>query len=412
MDLHFLTDLTQAVVEACRVPPDRTSEGIPPNVTGGTLLQPSGRCSYPAFWLRDHALSVASGCISLEEQRHAILLAARTQQARDWHTPSGSFVPKGSIADHISFSGEAVFFPGTLDAQMQSSAWGTLPSADDHFLLIEMVWEYCNRSADRSILSEVVAGEPLIERLELAFSVPKVSVENGLVRCTEEERAASFGFCDAVVHTGELLFASLLRRRGAILLAELTGNEAYSTIAARIEATLPDTFAHAGGLLRACTGVSQQPDVFGSAYAVYTGAVKGALRERICERLCDAYRTGTLAYRGAVRSVLTSDDFSTETAWERTVGPLPLNEYQNGAYWMPTVGWVCFAMAQVDELAARRLAEEYVSELKATNFRTDAASGAPYECLHPERNYRQTPVCITAVTLPLTAFRRLGWGAA
>ena len=409
MQTNFLTDLTRDVVEASRVRSGQSVGGAAPNTTGATLLQPSGRCAYPAFWLRDHALSVASGFITFEEQRHALLLAAQTQQAEDWRTPAGSFVPKGAIADHVTFGGEAVFFPGTLDAKVQSSAWGTLPSLDDHFLFVDMAWEYCQQTGERGILSEVIAGSTLLERLELAFAVPRSRLGTELVWCDEIDRGTSFGFLDAVVHTGELLFASVLRQQAARQLAELTGNPKYSAIAKAIGRSLPEVLAHSGGLLRASTGLSGQPDVFGSAYAVYSGAVEGKARAAICSRLADAYQAGTLALRGSVRNVLTTDDFSAQSAWERTVGPIPLNEYQNGAYWSPPTGWVCFAIAQENEPLAKKLADEYLAELREGDFRKGADCGSPWECVHPQGNYRQTAVCVTGVTVPLAAFRRLGW---
>ncbi len=55
---------------------------------------------------------MASGLISLDDQRHAMLLCARTQKAEDWTTPSGSMVSRGAIADHITLAGEPIIFPG------------------------------------------------------------------------------------------------------------------------------------------------------------------------------------------------------------------------------------------------------------------------------------------------------------
>ncbi len=404
--MEFLVGLARDVVAAARVQPSAA------NTTGGPLLQPSGRCAYPAFWLRDHALSVASGLITLEEQRHAILLAARTQQAEDWLTPSGSTVLRGSIADHINFDGSAVFFPGTLDATVQSSAWGNRPAIDDHFLLVEMVWEYCRQSGSRSILTEPVAGLTLVERITWAFTVPPVRPDSQLVWCDESARGANFGFLDAVIQTGDLLFASVLRHRAALQLVELTGSVVYAAIAQAIASAIPTVFVHPGGLLRASTGLSSQPDVFGSAYAVYVDVVAGTTRQRICRALADAYRAGTLARRGGVRNVLTTDDHRADSAWERTVGPMPFNQYQNGAYWLPPVGWVCAAIAEVDAPLARHLADDYLAELRATDFRRGPGCDGPYECIHPDGDHRHTPVCMPSVTLPLAAFRRLGWLAA
>jgi len=353
-------------------------------------------------------MSLESGLITPEEQWHALLLTAATQQAKDWPTPSDSFVPRGAVADHINFDGTPIFFPGTYDPAVQGGAWGKLPALDDHSYFVEMAWQYCRQTGQRGILGETVAGLTLRERLELAFAVPPARPDTNLVWCDESNRGVSFGFTDAVIHTGELLFASLLRLRAARRLAELTGTSGYAGIAETIRRALPVAFAHTGGLLRASTGVSGQPDVWGSAFAVYSGAVDGEAKGRICRALVEAFRAGTLAWRGHIRHVLTTDDFSAQTAWERTIGQFPLNHYQNGAYWGTPAGWVCFALAQVDEPSAKRLADAYVEALREGDFRKGPDFGAPYECLHPDGGHRQNPAYMTSVTCPLAAFRRIG----
>lgn len=57
-DMGYLEDLTAAVVEASRVREGEKVGDIGPNVTGGTLIRPGGRACYPAFWIRDYAMSL------------------------------------------------------------------------------------------------------------------------------------------------------------------------------------------------------------------------------------------------------------------------------------------------------------------------------------------------------------------
>lgn len=407
--MTFLEELARDVLEASRVRPGQGVGQSGPNITGGTLIRPGGRGCYPAFWIRDHAMSLASGLITPEEQRHALLLTVGTQQADDWQTPSGSFVPRGAIADHINFDATPIFFPGTYDPMAQGRPYGEFPALDDHFYFVEMAWQYCRQTGRTGILSQDVAGMTLAERLERAFAVPQSRPESQLIWCDEKNRGVSFGFTDSVIHTGELLFASLLRYQAARQLAELTGKPHYNDIADTIKRSLPGVFSHPGGLLRASTGLSSQPDVWGSAFAVYIGAVDGKIGENISRTLADAYQAGTLAFRGNIRHVLTTDDFSAQTAWERIVGPGPINRYQNGAYWNTSTGWVCFAIAQVDKALAKNLAAEFVEELREGDFRKGPDFGSPYECFHPDGDYRQNPVYLTSVTCPLAAFRRLGY---
>ncbi|MCC7265372.1 MAG: hypothetical protein IT369_22945, partial [Candidatus Latescibacteria bacterium] len=113
-EFRWLAELAAAVTEASRVRQGEKVGPHGPNLTGHTLIRPGGRDCYPAFWIRDYALSLESGLIGVEEQRHALLLTAALQQPEHWHTPSGSLVPRGAIADHLTFGGRPIFFPGTL----------------------------------------------------------------------------------------------------------------------------------------------------------------------------------------------------------------------------------------------------------------------------------------------------------
>ena len=61
----------------------------------------------------------------------------------------------------------------------------------------------------------------LLDRLDLAFVAPSADADTQLVYCDEEKRGVSFGFTDIVVHTGYLLFCSLLRFRAAKQLAQM-----------------------------------------------------------------------------------------------------------------------------------------------------------------------------------------------
>lgn len=89
--------------------------------------------------------------------------------------------------------------------------------------------------------------------------------------------------------------------------------------------------------------------------------------------------------------------------------PVPLNCYQNGAYWGTPTGWVCFAIAEVDEPLARRLAGGYMEELREGDCCKGRDFGSPWECQHPDASYRQNAVYMTSVPCPPAAFRRLGW---
>ena len=179
----------------------------------------------------------------------------------------------------------------------------------------------------------------------------------------------------------------------------------YRDDAKRIRSAIESTFALDNGLYRASTGLSGQPDVWGTAYGVYIGAFNQTRTRTACQALANAYHAGTLAWHGNIRHVLTSDDFSPTTAWQKT--DVPKNRYQNGAYWVTPTGWVCYAIAKVDRPAAQQLAHEYVQELREGDFRKGPEFGSPWECMHPDGGHKQNPVYLASVTGPLAAFHRI-----
>lgn len=413
-ELAFLQEIATAVVDASRVAPGAHVGNIGPNSTGGTLIRPGGRNSYPAFWIRDYAMSLDSGLVTKDEQRHMLLLTASHQQDTLWELPSGSIVPPDSIPDHISFGNKPIFYPGTLEDYVGQggSRWGKLPSLDDHFYFIDMVSHYVHEFNDVEILHREINGAALIDRLVAAFTMPPSRSDTHLVYAEEASRGVTFGFVDTIIHTGDLFFCSVLKYEAAKQLSELLARvdraedaKRYDGIAQTLRTAIQQTFATPSGLFKASTGKSGQPDVWGTAYAVYIGALDADIERKACQALADAYKAGVMTWRGNVRHVLTTDDFSDKTAWEATdVGK---NRYQNGAYWGTPVGWVCFAIAKVDVDLARKLASEYIADLRDGDFRKGAEYGSPWECMHPDENHRQNPIYMTSVTCPLAAFRRL-----
>ncbi len=411
-DMQFLEQITAEVVEKAMVLPGQQN-----NTSGGTLICPGGY--YPAFWIRDYAMSLESEKITPGEQKHALLVTAAHQQEADWKIETtGAFVPRGAIADHINYDGSPIFYPGTYDYNNQGgSIWGLLPCLDDHYFFIHMAWYYIQKTGDPSILKTEIKGLPLLDRLDLAFAVPPSDPKTHLVYVTNENRGVSFGFMDSVSQTGYLLFCSLLKYRAARELSEIHAvqkNEEkageYKAIVDAIKKNIPETFPMVQELFRSSTGKSNQPCVWSSAFAVYVGAVEPPHTQLISRALCESYREGTLSYKGQVRHLRTTDDFNEQRSWDTPVtGEGSRNRYQHGAYWGTPVGWVCFAMAQTDEALALKLAREYLQELREGDFRKGQGFGSPWECMHPQGDYKQNPIYMTSVTCPLAAFTRLGW---
>jgi len=136
-------------------------------------------------------------------------------------------------------------------------------------------------------------------------------------------QGVDFGFRDVIYITGKLCFPSILKFRASQEIAEMfemsgNGNKAiiYRDIARRLKDEIPRTFSDNRGMLLASTGKSNQPDVWSTALAVYFGVLEGDNLDKTCQFLADSYKKGTLAYKGNMRHILTSDDFNDSTAWE------------------------------------------------------------------------------------------------
>ncbi len=412
-DYEFLKTLTQTVMDSSRIyPGEHISPEFGPNNTGDILIRPGGRTCYPSFWIRDYSMSLESGFTTKQEQKHLLLLTASTQCDQTRITKGGSLIPFGAIADHIRIDdGLPIYFPGTYSFEDQGNGkWGKMPPYGDQFFFIQMAYFYVKNSGEKDILTKKINGFYLTDRLEIAFSVPPSDV-NHIVYTTDEFRGVDFGFRDVEVLTGKLCMPTILKYRAANQLSEIFGilgnqekADKYHKIAASIQKNLPDILLNDQGMLLASTGKCSQPDVWSTALAIYYGILQGEYRQKACQTLADAYKSGTLAYHGNIRHLLTTDDFSEHTAWE--ISYAAKNTYQNGAYWGTPTGWVCYAIAQVDFVAAQKLASEYINDLRHTDFRKGGNLGGPYECFYPP-DYHQNPVYLTTVTCPFAVFSEM-----
>jgi hypothetical protein len=410
-DLEFLRGLTRDVVEASRVKPGTQIHGSPANQCGFTLLMPGGKGGYPAFWIRDFAMSLESGFISPDEMLSHLRLVARCQNgsaARPLR--HGLVIPPFAIPDHINFDGGAVFFPGTYSTNddQGDGSYGLRPPLDDHYEFVHLAYCAFRATGKTNFLGERINGLTVLEHLVAAFNAPITDIQTGLVFTDDAQRAVGFGFCDAVYLTGQLLFPSLLRYRAAGQLVDLCEAAAQPEQASalrqvqpQIASNLVSTFgepSRLGGWLLGATRIGRQPDVWGTLYALHLGAIKGAPADNAVDTVIKAVRGGNLVWEGAVRHVPKDFDASPLSAWEKTAG-VPVNTYQNGAYWHTPTGWLISAVRRRDPPLAGQLFREYLQHLRQHDFRIDPKSGAPWECIGP-KGYVQNGVYMTSVTLP------------
>jgi hypothetical protein len=413
-NFEFLRSLTKDVVDSSRIIPEQSvSSQFGPNNTGGSLIRPGGRDCYPSFWIRDYAMSLGCGLINSSEQKHMLLLTAATQCDQSWITKGGSMVPAGAIADHIRIDdGKPIYFPGTYSFTEQGNKiYGMFPPYDDQFFFIHMAYNYTKSTSDYEILLNRINDELLINRLEAAFKMAPSRTDNHIVYTTHDHRGVDFGFRDVIEITGDLCFTSILKYRASKELSEMFEKisnkdkaDHYRTIANRIKEAIPLLFQDKRGMLLASTGKSNQADVWSTALAVYLNILDGKNRKQACKFLAASYKKGVLAFNGNIRHIMTSDDYNETSAWEISLAKK--NTYQNGAYWGTPTGWVCFAIAKADLSLAKKLANEYISDLRKNDFRKGGEYGAPYECFHPS-GHKQNPVYMTTLTCPFIVFKSM-----
>lgn len=274
-----------------------------------------------------------------------------------------------------------------------------------------MLW---SRLGENAFLRDQVNGAAVYERLKWAYDAPATDAQTGLVVTTAEKRAVGFIFCDSIYMTGKLLMASLLRYRASRQMAELalslgsTADADYFTEqAARIVQHIPATFAcpgEAGVWLRACTGVSSQPDVWGSIYAAYLDILPLDTMSAVLTELATALQNGRIEEEGALRHVPIGCDASAHSAWERT--HTPHNRYQNGAFWHMPTGWLIAILSPTYPDLASGLAKRFVNHMRANAFTKGEAFGAPWECIGWGGKAMQNPVFAACITMPFAALKK------
>lgn len=172
--------------------------------------------------------------------------------------------------------------------------------------------------------------------------------------------------------------------------------ETYTAIAGQIAQNILPVFgrdAHSGGWLKAATGISGQPDVWGSIYAIYRGIVKGEAKEQLLRTIVRALeKDGEIEFQGALRHVPVSLSASATSAWERTA--TAGNRYQNGAYWHTPVGWLLAILKDDYPGHARAIRDRWLAHLKAEQ-------GRVWECIGWGGAANQNSGFAPSITLPL-----------
>ena len=244
-DMEFLHGIATATVKAAHVAPGANKPGGGVNTTGIPLITPGG--NYPAFWVRDYAMSLDCGLIGPEEMLPQLKLIARCQGGRlERKLKSGGIVPPYSIPDHIRMDGRPVYYPGTNSPgeDQGGDPWGPLPPADDQFYFIHVAYAYWRDTKDVAFLSDTIEGLTILDRLIKAFQSPEIDPKTGAVVAEPPRRAVGFGFQDSIYMLGAMSFATLLRWRAAKQLGELCATAGRSAEVHELQKTADTIVAH------------------------------------------------------------------------------------------------------------------------------------------------------------------------
>ena len=315
------------------------------------VLLPSGDEKYRSFWVRDAAMMAESGLVSNADlKRYVEIIACCGQNGENAVRLKNDLeIPPFAIADHINYDGKAVFFPGTYSSGEDQGRgnFGFFPPFCDNFYFIIMVCQYINQSGDYQILQNEYNGLSLLTRVEKAFACYNIDDITGLCASDAQKYTVDWGFVDTVKKSGKLLMASLLRYNSGVMLSEVFGvigqKEKQKILDAetqKIKKSIIDTFYDAKtGWFYSATGLCRQYDVWATAYAVFLNI---ATEDKTLEALWQGYRDKSAVVDGQIRHVLTTNNFSPESAWESAISKM--NTYQNGAYWATPTGWYAYAL--------------------------------------------------------------------
>ena len=422
-DDEFFKEQAQRVINSARLGAGQ-SPGEYHNTTPYDVHVPGGNMGYPAFWVRDAVMMLGGDFISAKELEGWIrLMCATLRSPKNWQVRPGVTVPAYAVPDHINFDGKAAYFPGSYETGDKQGGypWGNTPPLDDNFYFVTAVYEHWRLTGDfhlfRSSLPTYSSQEPLADLCEKVYRMPATDQATGLVFADGKpgETPKDWGFCDAVLKSGKFLFPSILKFVAARQLAEIfeaSGDsgkaESYRNDATRIGKALAPIFFHASqgdseGWLHSATGVGNQPDVWGSAFAVFSGALDDATAQKVSRALVRAFREKTAVRQGRVRHILTTDQVN-HGGWELSV--VELGRYLNGGYWGTPTGWYIAAMHKSDPTAASDMTKEFIQFMRS-NMRADGITEA-WEWLNPDTGARSNPLYVATIALPYLSLKKAG----
>ena len=359
--IRWLDAKSREMIRASRRTMNSGMAAFPPQAGGG----------YEAFWMRDYAYML-EGCpeaFTDQELREACLLFVNSIRA------------DGSGVDCVKFDGTPIYQPGY-------GSMGENPVADGGPFTVDVAWHTHRRLRDRQFFLQIV--DRLVKTMEAVPRNPKTGMvyirPEGYDRCP-------YGFTDTVRKQGDELFTSLLWIQAARQLADLltdAGRQdeagkwrvAAEQVASGVAAVFWDEQL---GLFRATTLKCREPDLWGSAFAVYLGVASRDQSLRIARYFKGHYRE--IVEHGQLRHLPGG------MYWEASC---PRDTYQNGGYWATPVGWFLYTLDLADPQLADRTLLDLVEDFQERGV-TEWVKGEHQSV----RNY------LASATMPLAGVRAM-----
>lgn len=323
--------------------------------SGALSFAPQVGSAYNAFWLRDFAYMVEGNpsAFSFDELFDTVHVFMRGQRS------------DGAMVDSIAFDGTPYYMPGY-------GTMGANPVADGSQFAVHLIWKIYQYTRNVPLLQQYA--NALILAMQV---VPRSS--SGLVyispigwdRCP-------YGFTDQIRKQGDQLFDSLLyvqacRELSSILATIGRPTDAQSwqitsnSVASQINAVFWDGSI---GLYRAATLQCNQPDIWGSAFAVRLGIPSASRRSAIANYFRNNY--AFIVNRGQLRHL------PGNTFWQVTSAPA--NTFQNGAFWGVPVGWFAYTVDFIDAGLANATILNMVNDFATRGIKeciSDIVNGVP-----------------------------------
>ncbi len=325
----WLQNKSKEMIPASRRTMHNGVAAFPPQVGGG----------YEAFWLRDYEYML-EGCIEAfndKELRDACMAFINAQRA------------DGACVDCVKFDGTPCYEPGY-------GAMGENPVADGSQFMVGVAWRTCRKIQDRGFVKQIV------DRLVKAMAATPRNPSNGLVHIKPGGwDRCPYGFTDSTRKQGDELFCSLLYVDAARQLADLleaaerpAEAKKWRADASRIAESVRTVFWDGSiGLFRAATAVCEEPDIWGSAFAVYLGVASKEQAMTIATYFQQHY--GEIVYRGQIRHLPGG------VYWQAACAK---DVYQNGGFWLTATGWFVYTLDLVDPKLAEQTVLDMVRDLE------------------------------------------------